>query len=78
MSEDIVSTIVNKFNLLGLIKPATLTLITIYLLFSLAIIRQVGLMTSFLGTSTSPLIKVLAWVHLVAAAAIFILVLLFL
>lgn len=78
MSEDLLSQIFIKLNLLNFIKPSLLVLIAIYLLFSLVIIRQVGLMTSFLGTSTSPVIKALSWAHLLVAVGIFILVLLFL
>lgn len=78
MSEDLLSQIFIKFNLLDFIKPATLVLIAIYLLFALVIIRQVGLMISFLGTSTKEVIKILSWIHFLGAVGIFIFVLLFL
>ena len=78
MSEDYISTLITKFSLLFIVKPAVLILIGLYLIFALVITRQVGLMTAFLGSSIDPVLKLFAWAHFFVVVGIFILVLLLL
>lgn len=49
-----------------------------YFIFALVVVRQVQLMTSVLATNLSPLIKVLAAIHLLFVIGVFVWVLLLL
>ena len=75
MEPNLINTILTQLNLTFIIKPIALVLIGIYALFTLLVIRQVGLMTTFLGSGSTPLIKILAWGHFIATAALFLIVL---
>lgn len=77
MNDTYLNSLLGSVNIGLIIKPATLVAIGLYLVFALVIIRQVGLMTSFLGSNTTPLIRLVAWIHFFLAAAIFIFVLVF-
>ena len=77
MPEDILTGVLQRFSLVTIIKPFILVMLAFYGIFALVIIRQVGLMTGFLGTKTTSTIKVLAWGHLGVTVAIFIWLLLF-
>ena len=50
-------------------------LIGFYLLFSFMIVRQVNLLTRFLGTSLSPWIKIFAWLYVLYCLSILLMVL---
>jgi len=46
-----------------------------YVLFALLIVRQVTLMTNFLGTKLSPYIKTFAWIYVCYAVLVLLLIL---
>ncbi|OGY28478.1 MAG: hypothetical protein A3A61_04045 [Candidatus Woykebacteria bacterium RIFCSPLOWO2_01_FULL_43_14] len=77
MTEDLLSQVFKSVELVTFLKPITLFLVGLYIVFSLVIIRQVGLMTSFLGSNTTPFIKTFSWLHFFTAAGIFVIVLVF-
>lgn len=60
-----------NFAVWDLTKVGLLTFLGLYLVFSLLVVRQVQLLTSVLGTSFSPLFKIVALLHVVLAAEVF-------
>lgn len=59
----------------GYIKLATLILLAIYIVFSGVIVRQEQLMSKVVEIPNSPLLRVVAVIHLLVSLAVFLLVL---
>ena len=60
-----------NFAVWDLTKVGLLAFLGLYVIFALLVVRQVQLLTSVLGTNFSPLFKVMALLHVVLAAGVF-------
>ena len=64
------------FNLWSILKILALILLLFYIVFGVAVIRQVGLMSKALNGSLEFPVKIIAWIHLGLIIFLFILALL--
>lgn len=75
MEQDAVAAFVSKFDVSLVLKPVSIVIIGFLLIFSLVVLRQVGLMVGFLGTARTGLIRFVSWTLLVACFVVLVLIL---
>ncbi|MCL5411811.1 MAG: hypothetical protein M1150_03730 [Patescibacteria group bacterium] len=64
------SSIVSTANYQLLVKPIVSLFLIFYICFALIMVRQVGLMNSVLGTNLCPILKLIAYLHLIGSVAV--------
>lgn len=77
MTEQNILDVFNNLSLIIFLKPLSIFILGAYIIFSLLIVKQVGLMTNFMASATTPLIRVLAWVNLIVALIFLVFIILF-
>ena len=64
--------LIGGINVWGVVKILALFGLGIYGVFALVVVRQVMLMVTTLDGSLTPVLRVVAWLHLAAAIALFV------
>jgi len=67
--------VISNFTLWRLIKGLFVLGLGLYLAFALIVLRQVGLMSRTLNGEFARLLKLIAWIHLLAAIGVFLIAL---
>ena len=70
--------IISRFSIVWLFKAFFIIGLFLYLAFGVIVVRQVGLMGKTLDGEFNPLLKFIAWIHLLVAVGVFLLALLIL
>ena len=70
---NLINTFIPSFegSVLGVVKIAALVVLLIYMIFSLIVVRQIGIMNKVLQTKIAPILFLLGFLHLIAAIFVF-------